>query len=1673
MLKREEAEALINKKERTEWIRPFNARTESLPEVRKGHARALAGRATDGREIKDWDKRSKLLSEAAQYIDSLPKKERAEFFAHLFPQIGAAAARGWEMLQASPYQDSYNPLPFRAPRNPDWGIDRRATWLSSLLEVTYRWDQSVEVLAGWAPFLSRSETLGLLFAASIDLGGAEGNAVFQAILASGRGEHPIGGMGDHVIVALLHSPRTEGWEFIEKMLLAAQREEGLRQSILERIDCSHPGAFRRMLRLILDHDLVRFSATVRAVNVWVGYHWDSVSAGVVRATIESLLRYLDDPTARKAALKGKDPEQSYLALWCEAFQDAARALPMAVELLGHSKTEFRFVGAHLLSLLRRNEAKQAMLRVADDEDLRVSAYVLRHFSAGRHVDADAAESPSVPKDLFDRIEAMIPRYPAKPQALKPIIWPWTAGNVDQTLPLDSLFNALGEQPLTRLLPYLSRMSPDNRFILVHKIAQAKEWNADLRRTTVSLLKDASSDVRGQALQTLQRRKFKPDAAEIGVLEGLLSRKAAELRRGVISILAKQNDAEATASAARLLEKKSLSEQSAGLELLRKLKDESRSVETCQSLATQWSERNPEPETNERQLLEAIGGSAPAQPLKKDDALGLLRHEDRTWPAAPRVRKVAIHSPITAKILASLDALVHEHRAVSVQLAPKDPEKLLGDVYRFSLPSRANALQKANALHNVDAADATVDDGTSNAASPASDEPQLPLREIWEKWEASRPAELRAPDQLELLRAFVFISTALAGDATYQSNYKFHKGRFALEKRSPEAIAGIFGKEPRPQLKYPSLVESILDWLLYLHPIANTADFLLDCAETACALVPASEVERKPRQRWEDTEWRDYSSPFVVWFAQAESLLLGSRVERTPDRIHRLWMLARWIDQPRGRSGPAIARHRGSANLALLAHDHGAATDADILDQLLGQRSDEYSSRDYDVLRQLTKPKPALLAHRPRIAALVDLCRARVLEIELRRGVDGTPATGAALCLQSVWGCENLASIIKAFGRESFARTTSWVEHSKEQVLSELIRCCYPKPDETIEDLRKHFDPLNLSESRLVELAMFVPRWAQLVEEIIGWPHLADAVWWIHAHTRSAGYRDDSITTALTARTALSADDLTEGAVDVAWFHRVYDALGTKRWAAVDAAAKYASSGGGHTRARLFSEAMLGEVSKKELLTRVKQKRQQDALRALGLLPLASGAKQEADVLERYQVMVEFLRTSRQFGSQRQASEKRATEIAQENLARTAGYTDPLRLQWAMEAREVADLADGPLTVTAEDIAITLAIDPWGSIELQVTRDGKPLADLPAKWKKHKPFVALRERRTDLKRQASRIRPALERLMIRGESLTGAELPDLMKHPLVAPMLRGLILVGDGIKGYPVHNGRALQDHAGNEEALKKDELVRIAHPLDLLPASDWNAWQRDCFARERIQPFKQVFRELYVPTKAELAERTRSTRYAGHQVQPRKAMALLGGRGWVHDPDEGVRKTYHDAQLVAWLGFQEGFFTPAEVEGLTLESVVFTKRGEGFKTIDLRDVPPRVFSEVMRDLDLVVSVAHRGGVDPEASQSTIEMRESLIRETCRLLKINNVKVKAPWAQIAGHFGEYSVHLGSAVTRKMPGEMLFLIPVHAQHRGRLFLPFADDDPRSAEVLSKILLLARDQEIKDPGILDQLR
>ncbi|BCX04299.1 MAG: hypothetical protein KatS3mg053_2237 [Candidatus Roseilinea sp.] len=669
----------------------------------------------------------------------------------------------------------------------------------------------------------------------------------------------------------------------------------------------------------------------------------------------------------------------------------------------------------------------------------------------------------------------------------------------------------------------------------------------------------------------------------------------------------------------------------------------------------------------------------------------------------------------------------------------------------------------------------------------------------------------------------------------------------------------------------------------------------------------------------------------------------------------------------------------------------------------------------------------------------------------------------------------------ALGDRDLARGDVRHERGKSQVLSYLIRICMPSTADTPEAFADQCKALGIPEKRLVELGVFAPQWAGFVECALGWPGAAEAIWWIHAHTKDRGWHveqevRDIWQAEISEHTPLKPDDLLDGAVDVAWFWRAYGTLGAERWEAIYDAAKLASGGIGHNRARLFADVMLGRLDEAELIKRIQTKRHQDSVRALGLLPIPiEHTQNEANqtVMARYIIMQQFLHGAKQFGSQRQASEKLAVRIGLQNLARTAGYADPVRLEWAMEVQAFRDLADGPIVVAVGDAIAKLTINAVGEAKLDIEKRGRPVKTTPQVLKKHPSFIELKERQRELTKQAVRMRESLEQAMVRGEVFEVAELRAWFAHPILRVMLEQLIFITtDGARLGYLTKGTKLLDHAGNLAVLKKSQKLRIAHPIDLLTTKEWHLWQQECYRNERIQPFKQVFRELYVPTRDELDEGDRSHRYAGHQVNPRQAAALLGARGWVLRMEEGgATRTFYDVGIVAWVDTRDGFLTPAEVEPATIETVRFVRRGE-WKLLPLAEIPPRIFSEVMRDIDLVVSVAHVGGVDPEASASTVEMRAALLREMSRLLKLDNVVLEGNYALIKGKLNRYSVHLGSGVVHQQPGGYLCIVPVHSQHHGRLFLPFMDNDPRSAEVLSKVLLLARDEEIKDPSILEQI-
>lgn len=1741
MLKREQAyEALKVFRTADDWLERHQGAIAQLPESLRAIAWALLDRNAEG-EI-DWQQGDKIRQTTSRLVE-ISDRDRAQIFDVLLPRIAEYVEIAWKLQARLPYQGNYE-RPFRVPLGAK--PQQQINWLQALLPIVQEYEQDISWYAIWAIHIWQQDVLGILLAAAIESGGDVGEEIFNTLLTCARGEHEIGAVGNHVTRALLIASRPDGWTFIENLLIAAQRQEGLRQTILETIDEAHPEAFRRMLRLILERDFLRFSATIRATDKWFGLGWDVSQKKIAEKALHVVLSCLEDANALESSLKSEDPQEVYLALWAIAFDNALEAIAPATELLQHQRVEMRFVGAFLLNQLQLDPARQTLIPVLADPDLRVAAQAFYSIS----YDTSLANT-----ELFERIEAFLQRVPTPTKQLQPSIWDWMVLTLDRENIINSLFNLLGDRSPRILVPYLPEMGVWQRIEVIKLLAKQQTWDREVEEIFFAAASDRSLHCRKEIFKLLKDYSLTPEF--LTRFEELLTRKGSDLRRGVLNLLLRQADEVTLSSAERLLGSSNAFKRAAGLELLDEMVRAKRSPQNCYVLIEAYRSQRAKRTATEDELLQKFSEPSQQETPTPENGFGLFDPAQRT-PAIPPGfpdREVILVTDAARNILRSLDDLIHEHRATPFRWKNWDgtegEEQLLGNANWLGAPWQYGEID------NLDA---------------------LPLASVWQTWWEERPADLRDPDGMELPRAAVAIGNFEMMDFFQDSSFCRSHDFNGFGDRTPKwvkdckqrLVAQVDG------LNYPMPIASLIGWLMFLYPPSHIVDFVLDAAQYSLAIIretisqritqPSAsnklsgneEVEGEldinlnltsmlaqmampselvnqfallennletmlPIEAYEsvmmnlqhgmtsqfstnDTfDWRE-NGRLAAWLTLACHQYSINSNTWTQLQVERLWNLLRWVDEPIGTvprwlpteqggfqilpiqdrtDGGCVRRCRPSLTQLLRSFSAGVVTETDILDCLIGiqygYRYRELSeltqrNRDRTESHYISTADPNYLY----LMELVDRCRDRILEIECARGDLPTPATEAALSLKSVIGIAAIVKLLQNLGKEQFARGWSYDRSSKASVFSHLLRVSFPAPTDTPDNFAWQVQVAGISEQRLIELALFAPQWSRHVEQTLKWSSFAEAVWWFHAHTKDSHWEvEQSIREGWTAQVAehtpLTSQDLLNGAVDVAWFWRVYRAMRPEQWEAIHEAAKFAAGGQGHQRARLFADAMLGKIDRTDSIKRIQSKRHQDSVRALGLIPLAKGKKREADLLERYEVVQEFLRTSKQFGSQRQASEKLAVRIALENLSRTAGYADPQRLEWAMEGKAIADLGKGTLLINEGDVAISLSLDDRGTPYLSITKKGKSQKTIPAALKKKPEIVALQERKQKLSRQSSRMRVSLEQAMCRGDRFTGAELRQLLAHPLLRPMLQNLIFIGEEIIGYPSVDESGLQNYDGSVTALDDATTVQIAHPTDLVKTGVWHLWQQECFDRERSQPFKQIFRELYVPTATEQTERKGSRRYAGHQVNPRQAMTLFGQRGWLtgssYDYDSDIHRIFYDRDIAVYIKIDRGWSTPAEVEGLTLDEVSFSHRSRG-DMLMLDAVPPKVFSEVMRDLDLVVSVAHQGGVDPEASASTVEMRSALIRETNRLLKLNNVSLQNSYALIEGELGSYSVHLGSGVVHRQPGGALCIIPIHGQRRGRLFLPFADDDPKTAEIVSKILLLAKDKEIQDPTILQQI-
>jgi hypothetical protein len=427
------------------------------------------------------------------------------------------------------------------------------------------------------------------------------------------------------------------------------------------------------------------------------------------------------------------------------------------------------------------------------------------------------------------------------------------------------------------------------------------------------------------------------------------------------------------------------------------------------------------------------------------------------------------------------------------------------------------------------------------------------------------------------------------------------------------------------------------------------------------------------------------------------------------------------------------------------------------------------------------------------------------------------------------------------------------------------------------------------------------------------------------------------------------------------------------------------------------------------------------------------------------------------------------------------------MEWHIEAR-LADRDAAPDQAwEAAGYRVTLECAGADAV-LSVHKGDRQLKSVPGPLRKEAAYKQAREAQERLRDQARRVRAGLmEPLVASGEMLPLDDFRSLLRIPAARAMLGEVILhAGDrrfGLLSVAEDGGR----ESGRPEGLRLagldgsefplDGPVGAAHPWHLMAAGVLGGWQREVVRRHLRQPVRQAFRELYVLTPAELTTEMFTARFAGHRVSGPVAAKLLAARGWrVHgsEYDVDAERACPGAGLHAVLHFEEAGHYLGEADAVTGTLRFRAPGGNAGDAVPLAEVDPLAFSEALRDIDLVVSVAHSGDGQRPYSASTVEARAALAATLAEDLGLTQVTIDGHHARVQGTRADYRVHLGSGSVHIEPGGHLCIVPDSVvSARSPIYLPFADEDQLTSLIISKILLLSSDATITDPTILRQIQ
>lgn len=642
---------------------------------------------------------------------------------------------------------------------------------------------------------------------------------------------------------------------------------------------------------------------------------------------------------------------------------------------------------------------------------------------------------------------------------------------------------------------------------------------------------------------------------------------------------------------------------------------------------------------------------------------------------------------------------------------------------------------------------------------------------------------------------------------------------------------------------------------------------------------------------------------------------------------------------------------------------------------------------------------------------------------------------------TIYGSQNLVAMLKV------SKITKGFNYSK---FESYIRNTTLEEDQEV--FNRNFSEIELTQTEFFDLALFNPSFAPYIGNYINMPMLESIVLFFTAHDPGTIYGKTK--EAIAKYTSLSVQDFDEGRIDRAWFNNIVQKESLDFINEVRARQK-------NSRSAKVLDALMDKVEKREAIKKIEATRNKDMLIAYSVI--SPEQEKEHDLLKRIKLYRDFKKSSRQFGSQRRATEAKLTEGCLQNLGETFKLGEIFSLEmFDLEYKENINYFDG---ISIGEYTLKV-IEDNNSLKLTCFKAEKKLKSIPASLKKEAAEIKLVI--SELNGGYKMLKDDLEQMMITQTELSNKALLGYTTNAIINNLLNNIIFETTNNK-LLIYSDGIFRDEDGRECYLNEDDKLKIAHVTSIIRSDKYFIWKQIILDNKLVQPFKQLFREAYFKLDDELNE-TLSYRYSGHLIKVNVAFSILKNIGWKSDY-YSIYKTFKSANIRAELWGYDGWYYEDFYEENSIEEIRFYDLSTN-KPILINDIDPIAYSEIMRDFDLAVTVAHVGEIDKELGLSTVDIRIDVLGVNRKLFKLDNLSVDKHKVKITGKLGNYVVNLKSGDAYKEGRGQLILFPINVKANKDVYLPYIDKNSKTQEIMSLIVLLSRDDQIKNQTVIQEV-